>query len=465
MNQSYDLAVIGAGPGGYVAAIRASQLGLKTICIDKRPTLGGTCLNVGCIPSKALLHASHQFAGVQEAISEKWMESKGVSVNFAQMMRRKEEAVKGLVEGVAGLFRKYKVEWALGEARLASANQVEMIGADKRIIEAKNILLATGSESIPLPFLPFDEVRVVSSTGALALPKVPAKLLVVGAGVIGVELASVYRRLGSEVTIVEMLEQICPAMDPTISKTLLQILKKQGMNFHLGAKVTAGKMGQDGVQLTVQTTDKQEQIFTADVVLVSIGRKPLTQGLGLADVGVVVDTKGFVTVDGEFRTTVPNIYAIGDIIEGVMLAHRASEEGTAVAELLAGARPCVHYMAIPNVIYTHPEVAAVGLTEPEAREAGLDVKVGSFPMRANSRSRCTGEVEGVVKAIGDGDSGRLVGMHIIASNASEMIGEGVIALERRATVEQVAHASHAHPTQCEAIKEACLAVLGHTIHL
>lgn len=465
MNQSYDLAVIGAGPGGYVAAIRASQLGLKTICIDKRPTLGGTCLNVGCIPSKALLHASHQFAGVQEAIREKWMESKGVSVNFARMMRRKEEAVKGLVDGVAGLFRKYKVEWAVGEARLISANQMEIVGADKRVIEAKNILLATGSESIPLPFLPFDEVRVVSSTGALALQKVPEKLLIVGAGVIGVELASVYRRLGSEVTMIEMLEQICPAMDPAISKMLLQILMKQGIDFHLGAKVTAGKVGKDRVKVTVYTADKQEKEFSADVVLVSVGRKPRSQGLGLAEAGVNLDAKGFVNVDGEFRTNIPSIYAIGDLIEGVMLAHRASEEGTVVAELLVGAKPTVNYMAIPNVIYTHPEVAAVGLTEPEAREAGLEVKVGTFPMRANSRSRCTGEVEGLVKVVGDGNTGRLVGMHMITSNASEMIGEGVIAIDRKATVEQVAHASHAHPTQCEAIKEACLALLGHTIHL
>lgn len=264
---------------------------------------------------------------------------------------------------------------------------------------------------------------------------------------------------------IEMLEQICPAMDPAVSKMLLQILTKQGIDFHLGAKVTAGKVGKDGVKVTVHTADKQENEFFADVVLVSIGRKPRSQGLGLAEVGVNLDAKGFVNVDGEFRTHIPSIYAVGDLIEGVMLAHRASEEGTVVAELLVGAKPTINYMAIPNVIYTHPEVAAVGLTEPEAREAGLEVKVGTFPMRANSRSRCTGEVEGLVKVVGDGNTGRLVGMHIIASNASEMIGEGVIAIDRKATVEQVAHASHAHPTQCEAIKEACLAVLGHTIHL
>lgn len=454
--EPYDLAVIGGGPGGYVAAIRAGQLGLRTVCIDKRNTLGGTCLNVGCIPSKALLHATQQYADWRHAL-DNWVTCSHLQVDLTRLMLQKEQIVKGLVDGVASLIKKYKVDWIVGEAHLASPHKVRI---GDSIIQAKNIILATGSSSIPLPFLPFDEKRVVSSTGALELKEIPKRLLVVGAGVIGVELASVYQRLGSEVTIVEMLEQICPAMDAAVSKALLQILKKQGITFHLGVKVTAGSVNNKEVSLTVQG-----QKMVADIALVSIGRRPYSEGLGLAELGIQTTAKGFVQVDGSFRTSQPHIYAIGDLIDGVMLAHRASEEGAAVAELIAGHRPRVNYVAIPNVIYTHPEVAAVGLTEAEAKDAGLQIVVGTFPMRANSRARCTGELDGLVKVIGEKATGRLLGMHIIASQASEMIGEGVIAMDRKATLQQIANASHAHPTLSEAIKEACLAALGSPIHL
>lgn len=464
MTESYDLAVIGAGPGGYVAAIRAAQLGLRIICIDKRKAPGGTCLNVGCIPSKALLQSTLHYATLIDSAREEGIVYESLRVDFGNLMSHKQRVVKSLVDGVAGLLKKNGITWARGEAQLASDHRIEINAEGKKeTVEAKNILLATGSEATPLPFLPFDEERIVSSTGALSLKAIPNKLLVVGAGVIGVELASVYRRLGSKVTIVEMLEQICPAMDLDVSKALLQILRKQGMDIHLGMRLNDAGIGPDSVVVSAQ--DKTgDKTFTTDVVLVAIGRRPYTEGLNLSQVGVKTTQKGFVEVDDRFRTSVPHIYAIGDMIEGVMLAHRASEEGVAVVELLAGLHPRLNYMAIPNVIYTHPEVASVGLTEQEAKDAGLQVLIGKFFMRANPRARCSGETEGFVKVVGDRATGRLVGMHIIAANASEMIGEGVLAIEQQVTLEGIARASHAHPTLSEAIKEACLHALGRVIH-
>lgn len=442
----YDLAVIGAGPGGYVAAIRAAQLGLKTVCIDARETLGGTCLNVGCIPSKALLQSTMHYEFLQKHAKEHGIECGKASIDFNQLMSRKTEVVKSLVTGVAGLFKRHKIDWVKGYAQFKSANELTV---GNEVVRAKNILIAAGSEPTSLPFLPFDETRIVSSTGVLVLKEIPKRLLVIGAGVIGVELASVYARLGAEVIVVEMLEQICPTMDIDISKTLQKSLKKQGITFHLGMKVDEEKV----------------KSFQADIVLVAVGRRPFTKNLGLENVGIQVDKRGFIPVDKAFRTNQPNIYAVGDVIEGAMLAHKASEEGIAAVEIMVGLQPHVNYLAIPNVIYTHPEVASVGLTGKEAEEAGLKVMTGSYMFRGNPRARCTGEEEGLVKIIGDRSTGRLLGMHIIGAAASEMIGEGVVAVEARWSVERLANASHAHPTLTEAIKEAALDCLGRAIHL
>lgn len=428
----FDLAVIGAGPGGYVAAIRAAQLGMKVICLDKGPALGGTCLNVGCIPSKCLL---------EDTLHGK--------VDFPAMMKRKGEVVKGLTDGVANLFRHYKIEAAFGDVTFLNPNTLQVA---ERKIEPKSILLATGSEPIPLPILPFDEKKILSSTGALALSEVPKTMLIVGAGVIGVEIASVYQRLGTQVTLIEMLDYICPGLDATIQRALLSSLQKQGITFHLSTKLEHA----EGTILN--------KTFSADVVLVAVGRRPYTAGLKLQEIGVTTTPKGFVQVDNNFRTSLPHIFAIGDLIEGPQLAHKASAEGVAVAEILAGKRPHLNYLAIPNVVYTHPEAAAVGMTEKEGRDAGLELIMGTSFMRGNPRSRCAGDLEGMVKVIGEKKSGRLIGLHILASHASEMIGEGMIAIEKNATVEDLASAAHAHPTLSEAIKEAAGSAIGHAIH-
>ncbi|NGX43587.1 MAG: Dihydrolipoyl dehydrogenase [Chlamydiae bacterium] len=461
----YDIVIIGSGPGGYVAAIRAAQLGFTVACIEKEETFGGTCLNVGCIPSKALLQSSEQYAFMSEEGKEHGIECKELRVNFKQMMHRKEGVVDSLVKGVAGLLKRNKVETFHGTAQFASPNVVEVTNGNKKIeVHGKNFVLATGSESIELPFLPFDEKVVLSSTGALSLSKVPKKMVVVGAGVIGVELASVYNRLGTEVTIVEMLDHVCPGMDGTISRNLHHILTKQGLTFHLSVQVTDAKIAKNKVTLDVKT-GKEQISLTADVVMVAIGRKPYTEGVGLERIGIEKTPKGFIPVDQSFRTSQPHIYAIGDIVEGPMLAHRASEEGIAVVELIAGLTPHINYMAIPNVIYTHPEVAAVGITQEEGKGLGLQLKVGTFSFKGNPRARCVGYTEGMVKVIGEASSGKLLGMHILGPHASEMIGEGVLALEKRATLEELANASHAHPTLCEAIKEAALNALGRAIHM
>lgn len=467
--REYDLAVIGAGPGGYVAAIRGAQLGLKTVCIEKEKTLGGTCLNVGCIPSKTLLHTTEYFAWLQQDSKEYGINCQGASIDFVKMMQRKEQVVKGLVDGIAGLFKRNGVSHIKGCARFVDAHKLEITNSDTKkspqIIEADQIILATGSEPIPLPFAPFDEQRIISSTGALNLPAIPKKMIVIGGGVIGVELASVYRRLGTEIVIVEMLDHICPAMDESLSKALLQVLKKQGLTFRLGTKVTAIKQApkNGGVIVTVG----EEQQMQADLVLVAVGRRPYSVGLGLNEIGIKMN-RGFVDVDANFRTSLPNIYAIGDLIDGPMLAHRASEEGRVAAELIAHKTPAptINYMAIPNVIYTHPEVAALGLTEKEARDLGngLDIVVGTAYFKGNPRARCNGYTEGFVKVIGAGTQKTLVGMHIIGAQASELIAEGMIAIEKRATLEEIADSPHAHPTLSETIKEACANALGAAIH-
>ncbi len=460
-----DVAIIGSGPGGYVAALRAKQLGLNVLCIEKEPSLGGTCLNVGCIPSKALLQSTEYYEKVLKEGKQHGIDCRDLSANLLQMMKRKAEIVKGLTEGIAGLFKRHGVAHLAGQARFISDHQLEVLrGSDRTLVDAKNVILATGSEPISLPFLPFDEKIVLSSTGALSLAEVPKKMIVIGAGAIGLELASVYRRLGAEIIVVEMLDRIAPAMDLGVSKQFQRILEKQGFLFHLSTKVTGAKIGKKDISLSL-VKDNQTSELKADLVLVAIGRRPFTQGLGLHEAGIQTNPAGFVQVDSSFRTSRPHVFAIGDLIEGPMLAHKASEEGIAVAEIIAGKAHHLNYLAIPNVIYTWPEVASVGFTEEEARKSGLEIKIGSYPFKGNPRARCSGEEDGFVKVIGEAKSGRLIGMHILGAHASEMIGEGMIAIEKKATLEDLARAPHAHPTLSEAIREAALSALGRVLHM
>ncbi len=465
MAETYDIAVIGAGPGGYIAAIRAAQLGFKTVCIDKRATLGGTCLNVGCIPSKALLQSTEMLAHLQREGKEHGLEYTDLKVNFSTLMERKKKIVSGLVEGIAGLLKRHAITVIQGEAEFVDDHHllVKQANGEQKTIEATYILIASGSEPIALPDLPFDEKQIVSSTGALSLARIPERLLVVGGGVIGVELASVYQRLGAQVTIVEMLDHICPAMDAALSKQLLQSLKKQGIEFWLSSRVVTAVVQPEEVIVTIdqQGTLQNKSVQT---VLVAVGRKPHTAGLHLERIGVQTTKQGFIPVDEMFRTAQPHIFAIGDVIEGVMLAHRASAEGIAVVEALKGQTTAVNYLSIPNVIYTYPEVASVGLSEQEALQASLSIQTGISYFRGNSRARCSGETEGFVKIIRDQASGRMLGMHIVGPHASELIAEGMLAIQKQATVEDLANAAQAHPTLSEAIKEAALDALGRPLH-
>lgn len=460
----FDVAVIGSGPGGYVAAIRAAQLGLKTACIEKEKTLGGTCLNVGCIPSKALLESSYHYTFLTKRAKDFGIYFESPRVDLHQMMRKKHEAVEASTSGIDFLFKKNQIEKIEGKAKFLTPDTLEVTQErGKQTIQARHIIIATGSEPISLPFLPIDEKTIITSTGALALEKIPNEMIVIGGGVIGVEIASIYNRLGSKVTIIEMLEQICTPLDTATSHAFLQILKNQGLNFLLKAKAIESKKEGQKISLKVEHEGKREEI-SADAILVAIGRKPYTQDLGLEKIGIQLTQKGFLPVDGRFRTIIPSIYAIGDVIEGPMLAHRASEEGVAVAEIIAGHFAQVDYICIPNIIYTHPEVTSIGLTEQEAK-AKFDVSMGKCFFKANARARCVGEKEGVVKVLGDRSSGLLLGVHIIGANASEMIGEVVLAMRKRMTVQDLALLPHGHPTLSEAIKEACLDALGRAIHL
>lgn len=464
----YDLAVIGSGPGGYVAAVHAARRGMRVVCIDKRKALGGTCLNVGCIPSKTLLQVTEHYAWLAHSSMEQGINCESYSFDFAQMMRRKEQVVLGLTDGIANLFKRQGVTTLHGDARLDGAHTIEVVneGASRRI-EAEQIIIATGSESIALPFLPFDERQILSSTGALALERVPQRMLLIGAGVIGVELASVYSRLGCEVTVVEMLDRVCPTLDSAIAKSFLQILKKQKIAFHLSSKVESAVLSDNEVSLQVSTVEgagAEKFSLTAEVVLVAVGRRPSSRGLNLESVGISTTAQGFIPVDGGFRTKVPNIFAIGDVIDGPMLAHRATAEAIACVESMTGHEYKLNYLSIPNVIYTHPEVAAVGVTEQEAVEAGFDVAIGTAAFRGNARARCNGEVDGLVKVVGDRKSDALLGVHILGQQASEMIGAAMVGIEGRMTVSQLAFAPFAHPTLSEAIKEAAMAALGLAIH-
>lgn len=465
MTEHFDIAVVGAGPGGYVAAIRAAQLGFKTVCIDKRATLGGTCLNVGCIPSKALLQSTEWLFRLKRDGKEMGIDCSQAAANFPQMMARQQKIVEGLVEGIASLFKGHQITALHGTAEFLDPHRLGIVQEDgsRQEIEASSIILATGSEPIPLSGLPFDERQILTSTGALNLRSVPKRLLVVGGGVIGVELASVYSRLGSKVTVIEMLDHLCPALDKTLSSTLLHALKKQGIEFSLSSQVVTAVIQPEVVILTVNQGDKLEY-QSGEAVLVAVGRRPYTAGLQLEKGGVQKDKRGFVIVDANFRTSQPHIFAIGDAIEGMMLAHRASAEGVAVVEWLKGGAPQVDYLAIPNVVYTDPEVASVGLTEEEALQAGRELMIGKSYFRGNARARCSGETEGLVKIIGDKRSGRLLGLHIIGPHASELIAEGMSAIQMKASVKDLADAPNAHPTLSEAIKEAALDALGRAIH-
>ncbi len=466
MAERYDLVVIGAGPGGYVAAIRAAQLGMKVACVEKRPTLGGTCLNVGCIPSKAMLDSSEIYAQVKEKIARHGVKVSDVGLDLSAMLARKEKVVKANTDGIAYLFKKNKITWIQGTARLTGKGKVAVQGSDKETeLEAKSVLLATGSEPVELPGLPFDGQSVVSSTEALAFDKVPQHLIVIGGGYIGLELGSVWRRLGAKVTVIEFLPHILPLTDGEIREQLHRSLKKQGLEFHLEHKVTGAE--KSGDQVVVKATGKKgDAQFTGDKVLAAVGRRPYTAGLGLTEAGVAVEERsGRVQVDENFRTSAAGIYAIGDLIHGPMLAHKASEDAVACVERLAGKKTHVNYDTVPSVIYTWPEVASVGQTEEQLKQAGREYKVGKFPFTANPRARCMDETEGLVKILADARTDRVLGVHIFGPRASDLIAEAVAVMEFSGSAEDVARICHAHPTLSEAVKEAALAVEKRAIHI
>jgi dihydrolipoamide dehydrogenase len=465
MAEQFDVVVIGSGPGGYVAAIKAAQLGLKTACIEKYSVLGGTCLNVGCIPSKSLLQSSEFYYKILHDGKQHGITAGEWSVDFSKMMERKEGVIKGFNVGIEGLFKKNKIEKIHGTASFVDSHEVKVEQGDvSKRVSGKHFILATGSKPTPLPFLPFDEKDILSSTGILSLKKIPKKLLVIGAGIIGVELGSVYARLGSEVVFLEFLDRICPTLDQSLSKALQKILEKQGLQFLLKAKVVKGALKTSSVSIEAEV-EGTVKTFEADKALVAIGRRPYTEGLGLENIGITLTNRGFVPIDVNFRTAQSHIYAIGDIVEGPMLAHKAEEEGIAVAEIIAGHHPSIEYMAIPSVVYTHPEIGAVGLSEEEAKAKGLSVKVAQFPFKANSRARCMGEDEGFVKMIADEKSLQILGVHIIAPHAGELIAEGVFAMTHKMTAFDIAKTSHAHPTLSEALKETALMLCSKAIHL
>ena len=463
MSESFDLVVIGGGPGGYVAAIRAAQLGMKVACVEMRGALGGTCLNVGCIPSKALLNSSEKFEDARTHFADHGIKAK-VELDLKTMMGRKDKVVLDLTKGIEGLFKKNKVTYVVGKGSIKSATEVLVDG--KQALQTKKILIATGSEVTPLPGATIDEKKVVSSTGALALEKVPEHLVVIGGGVIGLELGSVWRRLGAKVTVVEFLDRVGGALDSEVAKQLQRTLEKQGMVFKLGTKVTGVDAKGKDVKLTLEPAkggDKES--LAADVVLVSIGRRPFTNGLGLEGVGVTLDERGRIPVDAHYETKVKGLYAIGDVIAGPMLAHKAEEEGVAAAEIMAGQKAHVYYDAIPGVIYTAPEVATVGKSEDELKAEGVSYKVGKFPFMANSRARAVGNTDGFVKILADAKTDRVLGVHIIGPEAGTLIAEAVLAMEYGASSEDIARTCHAHPTMNESVKEAALAVLGRPIHI
>ncbi|MGB0626175.1 MAG: dihydrolipoyl dehydrogenase [Alphaproteobacteria bacterium] len=467
-DQTFDLVVIGAGPGGYVAAIRAAQLGLNVACVEKRSTLGGTCLNVGCIPSKALLQSSEHYTHAQHGLGAHGVKVGKVSVDLDAMMAHKDKVVEDNTKGVEFLFKKNKVTSVFGSAEIKSAREVTVTSDDgaTRTLKTRNVLIATGSDSAPLPGVEIDEKRIVTSTGALALESVPKHLVVIGGGYIGLEMGSVWARLGADVTVVEFLDRITPGMDGEIAKTFQRILKKQGMTFRLGTKVTGAESLKTTIKLTVEPAQGGDsEIIDCDTVLVAIGRRPYTNGLGLEAAGVKTDDRGFIEIDADFQTNVEGIFAIGDCVPGPMLAHKAEDEGVAAAEIIAGETGHVNYDAIPGIVYTWPEVAAVGKTEEQLKEDGTEYTVGTFPFSANGRARAANETDGFVKILSDAKTDRILGAHIIGPDAGTLIHEIVVAMEFGASAEDIARTCHGHPTLAEAVKEAALAVGGRTIHI
>jgi dihydrolipoamide dehydrogenase len=466
-DSTYDFVVIGSGPGGYVCAIRAAQLGFRTACIEKRETLGGTCLNIGCIPSKALLAASEKFEEARDHLGAFGIRVGEVAVDLPGMMGHKNKVVKANTDGVAYLFKKNKIDWIKGEAAFTGPDTLQVSGAGgPQTITAKHIVIATGSDVATLPGIAIDERRIVSSTGALSLAEVPKRLVVIGGGYIGLEMGAVWRRLGAAVTVIEFLDRILPGMDGEVSKQMQRILQKQGFAFRLSTKVTSAQASESGVTLTVEPAKGgAPETLEADIVLVAVGRRAYTDGLGLDKAGVAQDDRGRIRIDAHFRTNVPGIYAIGDAVAGPMLAHKAEDEGVAVAEIAAGQAGHVDYDTIPGVVYTSPEIAAVGQTEEQLKEAGIAYKVGKFPFSANARARAMNATDGFVKILADAKTDRLLGVHIIGAEAGTLIAELVLAMEFGASAEDIGRTCHAHPTLEEAVKEAALAVEGRPIHI
>jgi len=465
---SYDLIVIGTGPGGYVCAIRAAQLGMKVAVVEKRATLGGTCLNVGCIPSKALLHASELFEEAGHSFAKMGIGVSKPKLDLKQMLAFKDEAVDGNVKGVDYLMKKNKIDVVHGTGRITAAGKVEVKGADgkSQTLETKNIVIATGSDVTQLKGITIDEKRVVSSTGALTLEKVPEKLLVIGAGVIGLELGSVWRRLGAQVTVVEFLDRILPGMDSEVARQSQRLFEKQGMTFKLGSKVTGVDTSGKKLKVKVEPAKGGDaETIDADVVLVAIGRVPYTQELGLQEVGVELDERGRVKTDAHYATNVKGIYAIGDVIAGPMLAHKAEDEGVAVSEILAGQAGHVNYDIIPGVVYTYPEIASVGKAEDDLKADGVAYNVGKFPFTANGRAKANQQTDGFVKILADAKTDRVLGVHIVGADAGNMIAEAAVAMEFGASAEDIARTCHAHPTLPEAVKEAALAVDKRALHM
>lgn len=455
----YDVAVIGSGPGGYVAAIRCAQLGMKTAIIEKYDVMGGTCLNVGCIPSKALLDSSHHYEEALKHFEDHGIEIPGdIKLNFKKMIERKNSVVDQTTKGIAFLMDKNKVDVFTGLGAFKDATHIEITNGEKtETIEAKNTIIATGSKPSTLPFIKLDKERIITSTEALSLKEVPKHLLVIGGGVIGLELGQVYRRLGAEVTVIEYLDRIIPTMDAAQSRELMKVMKKQGVKFNLSHKVSG--VSREGNEITVTATDKKDQevSFNGDYCLVSVGRRPYTDGLNAENAGVKITERGMIDVNDHLQTNIKNIYAIGDVVRGAMLAHKASEEGTLVAEIIAGQKPHINYNLIPGVVYTWPEVASVGKTEEQLKEANVEYKAGQFPMRALGRSRASGDLDGFVKILSDKNTDEVLGVHMVGARVADLIAEAVVAMEYRASAEDIARMSHAHPTYAEAVKEAALA--------
>ena len=464
--EKFDLIVIGSGPAGYTGAIRASQLGMKVCCVEKEKTLGGTCLNVGCIPSKALLNYSEKYENAKKHNSEIGIEG-DVKLNLTKMLERKNKVVSDLCKGIEGLFAKNKIKREFGHAKITSENTVEIKDKDgnKKKIEGANILIATGSSVLDLPSVEIDEKDILSSTGALDIEKVPKSMIVIGGGYIGLELGSVWRRLGAEVTVIEYLDRIVPGTDHEIGKELHKLLSKQGMKFMLGSKVESAKKKSGKVIIEVTSIESGEKSeVSADKVLVSIGRKPYTDNLGLENIGIELNNRGQISVNNKYQTSKSNIYAVGDVVEGAMLAHKAEDEAVAAVEIMSGQMPHVNYAAIPSVVYTSPEVASVGATEEELKDKEIDYKVGKFPFLANSRARSVGHVEGFVKMLACKKTDEVLGCHIIGHDAGTLIAEVVLGMEFKAAAEDIARTTHAHPTLNEAVKEASLATDKRTIN-